>query len=73
MNPRAAGQQNLIAAAHGGHLEAHMHGCRVQDSQDGPVPVVADQIYIYRDPSCANKAVGHSSTWVWRMQHIDKL
>ena len=29
----------------------------MQDSEDGPVPVVADQIYIYRDPTCTNKAV----------------
>ena len=31
-------------------------GC-LQDTETGPVPVVADQIYIYRDPTCTNKAV----------------
>ena len=50
-----------------------MQACRVQDSQDGPVPVVADQIYIYRDPSCTNKAVRHSSTLVLYMQRTDGL
>ena len=32
------------------------HVCHVQqDTETGPTPVVADSIYVYRDPSCANK------------------
>jgi hypothetical protein len=29
--------------------------CARQDTETGPTPVVADSIYVYRDPSCANK------------------
>lgn len=31
------------------------HWIRNQDSEDGPIAVVTDPIYIYRDPSCTNK------------------
>ena len=31
------------------------HWIRNQDSEDGPIAVVTDPIYIYRNPSCTNK------------------
>ena len=36
---------------------ARRHWIRNQDSEDGPIAVVTDPIYIYRDPTCTNKQV----------------
>ena len=37
------------------------HWIRNQDSEDGPIAVVTDPIYIYRDPTCTNKQVRTAS------------
>ena len=36
---------------------ATRHWIRNQDSEDSPIAVVTDPIYIYRDPTCTNKQV----------------
>ena len=46
------------------------HAGGVQDTETGPAPVVADQIYIYRDPTCTNKAVSKLPAWTCRTRHI---
>ncbi|KAK9917889.1 hypothetical protein WJX75_009307 [Coccomyxa subellipsoidea] len=44
------GTLDVINATH-----ALWHWLRNQDSEDGPLAVVTDPIYIFRDPSCTNK------------------